>query len=35
MQRPLDIAEHAGRSDVVAWLLENDAINGKSSGAAR
>jgi ankyrin repeat protein len=31
-QTPLDIAEHAGRSDVVAWLLENGAICGKTSG---
>ena len=31
-QTPLDIAEQAGRSDVVAWLLENGAINGESSG---
>jgi uncharacterized protein len=29
-QTPLDIAEHAGRSDVVAWLLENGALHGKS-----
>lgn len=31
-QTPLDIAEQAGRSDVVAWLLENDAIHGNNSG---
>jgi ankyrin repeat protein len=31
-QTPLDIAERAGRSDVVAWLLENGAIRGKKSG---
>jgi ankyrin repeat protein len=29
-QTPLDIAEQAGRSDVVAWLLENGALHGKS-----
>jgi ankyrin repeat protein len=28
-QTPLDIAEHAGRSDVVAWLLEKGATRGK------
>jgi uncharacterized protein len=27
-QTPLDIAEQAGRSDVVAWLLENGALHG-------
>jgi hypothetical protein len=27
-QTPLDIAEQAGRSDVVAWLLEKGAIRG-------
>jgi hypothetical protein len=31
-QTPLDIAEQAGRSNVVAWLLENGAICGKRSG---
>ena len=30
-QTPLDIAEQAGRNDVVAWLLENGAIHGKKS----
>ena len=30
-QTPLDIAEQAGRSNVVAWLLENGAIHGKRS----
>jgi ankyrin repeat protein len=30
-QTPLDIAEQAGRSDVVAWLLENGAIHGTRS----
>jgi len=30
-QTPLDIAEQAGRSDVVAWLLENGAIRGTRS----
>jgi len=30
-QTPLDIAEQAGRSDVVAWLLENGAIRAKKS----
>ena len=34
-QTPLDIAEQAGRSDVVAWLLENGGIHGKNSAAAR
>ncbi|WP_422282540.1 hypothetical protein [Bradyrhizobium sp.] len=31
-QTPLDIAEQAGQSSVVAWLLENGAIHGKRSG---
>jgi ankyrin repeat protein len=31
-QTPLDIAEQAGQSDVVAWLLENGAVHGKGSG---
>jgi ankyrin repeat protein len=31
-QTPLDVAEQAGRSDVMAWLLENGAIRGKKSG---
>ena len=26
---PLDIAEHTGRSNVVTWLLEKGAVNGK------
>jgi ankyrin repeat protein len=30
-QTPLDIAEQAGRSDAVAWLLENGAIRGTKS----
>jgi hypothetical protein len=30
-QTPLDTAEQAGRSDVIAWLLENGAIHGKRS----
>jgi uncharacterized protein len=30
-QTPLDIAEQAGRTDVVAWLLENGAIRGTRS----
>jgi hypothetical protein len=30
-QTPLDIAEQAGRSDVVAWLLEMGATGGKKS----
>src|SRR5262249_1549684 len=30
-QTPLDIAEQARRSDVVAWLLENGATRGKKS----
>jgi uncharacterized protein len=30
-QTPLDIAEQTGRSDVVAWLLENGAVRGKRS----
>jgi hypothetical protein len=34
-QTPLDIGGQAGRSDAVAWPLENGAIHGKSSGAAR
>jgi ankyrin repeat protein len=29
-QTPLDIAEQAGRSDVVAWLLESGAIHRRS-----
>jgi hypothetical protein len=28
---PLDIAEQAGRSDVVAWLVEKGATRGKKS----
>jgi ankyrin repeat protein len=31
-QTPLDIAEQAGHSNVVAWLLENGAIRGKTIG---
>jgi uncharacterized protein len=31
-QTPLDIAEQAERSDVVAWLLENGAIRGTRRG---
>ena len=31
-QTPLDVAEQAGRSDVMAWLVENGAIHGKKSG---
>jgi uncharacterized protein len=30
-QTPLDIAEQAARSDVVAWLLENGAIHGRGA----
>jgi uncharacterized protein len=30
-QTPLDIAEQAGRSDVVAWLVEKGATRGKKS----
>lgn len=30
-QTPLDVAERAGRSDVVAWLLEKGATRGKKS----
>src|SRR5215467_3126454 len=30
-QTPLDIAEQAGRSDVVAWLLGKGAVHGKKS----
>ena len=30
-QTPLDVVEQAGRSNVVAWLLENGAIHGKRS----
>jgi ankyrin repeat protein len=30
-QTPLDIAEQAGRSDVVAWLLGKGAVRGKQS----
>jgi ankyrin repeat protein len=31
-QTPLDIAEHAGRSDVATWLLEKGAVHGKKGG---
>jgi hypothetical protein len=31
-KRRLDIAEQAGRSDVVAWLVENGAIHGNKAG---
>ena len=30
-QTPLDIAEQAGRSDVVAWLIGKGASRGKKS----
>jgi hypothetical protein len=31
-QTPLDIAEHAGQSNVVEWLLENGAVHGNWDG---
>jgi ankyrin repeat protein len=31
-QTPLDIAEKAGRGEVVAWLLEQGAVRGNNSG---